>query len=546
MQSKNSGCVDLIIKNGKILTVDATNRIVEAAAIQAGRFAAVGTEAEIMALAGPDTEVLDMAGQTVIPGIYDSHNHVHPAGVLLDGVMLFGAESIAELKERLAAKVKETPEGEWIQGGGWIESQFREYQMPTRWDLDEVAPDHPVILDRLFARTVVNSKALALAGIDRNTPDPERGIIDRDMKTGEPTGVLRNGAWTLIEAVMPQRSHEDRIGRIEYYLDLAMQEYLKYGITSIVDPGIDVDTMRAYRKMHKEGRLPIRINMMPECYGMQGYSTDEVDGILKYIGIDSGFGDLWLSMGALKLAIDGGVGSKTAMMYDAWIDGTHSRGNPRFKADVMKDLFIRAHRMGWSIGVHTCGDEAQDIAVNAFVEAQEKYPRDDVRHNIVHGYLPTPEALQKMKDYNIGVSLQPGFMFVEGDIYFDVLDQKRIEHFKPLRSYLDHNIVVAANSDMTSAHYNPFIGMYAAVARKTSQGRSLGDQEKISREEMLRLFTVNGAWLAFRESQVGSIEPGKVADLAVLSHDIYTCPEESIKDIQVNMTMVDGKVVFKR
>jgi len=500
----------------------------------------------VMPWAGPETVIQDMAGQTVIPGIFDSHNHVHPAGVLLDGVMLFGAKTIEELKERLAAKVQAAAPGEWVQGGGWIESQFEEYRMPTRWDLDEVSPDNPVILHRLFARSVVNSKALELAGIDRHTPDPERGIIDRDMKTGEPTGVLRNGAWSLVEAVMPSESHEEMISRIEYYLDLAMQEYLRYGITSIVDPGIDVGTMRAYRKLHKEGKLPIRINMMPECYGMQGYSTDEVDGILKYVGIDSGFGDLWLSMGALKLAIDGGVGSKTAMMYDPWIDGTHSRGNPRFKEEVMQDLFIRAHRMGWSVGVHCCGDEAQDIAVNAFVEAQTQYPRDDVRHNIVHGYLPTPDALQKMRDHQIGVSLQPGFMYIEGDIYFDVLDQKRIDHFKPLRSYLDHGIVVAANSDMTSAHYNPFIGMYAAVARKTSQGRSLGDGEKVSRTEMLRMFTVNGAWLAFREGKVGSIEPGKVADLAVLSEDIYTCPEETIPDIQVMMTMVDGQVVYRK
>ncbi len=537
---------DVIMTNGKFLTVDEKNRIVDAVAIGDGSFLAVGSREEILTWADEHTRIMDVNGRTVIPGVFDSHNHVLPAGKLLDGVMLFGAESLDELKERLAEKVRVTPRGQWIQGGGWIESQFAENRMPSRWDLDEVAPDHPVILDRLFARSVVNSKALQLAGIDRRTPNPARGIIDRDLKTGEPTGILRNGAWSLVEAVMPQKPHEEILADTEYFLNLAMQEYLRWGITSIIDPGIDVPTMRAYRKMHKERSLLLRINMMPECYGMQDYGTDEVDGILKYIGIDSGFGDLWLGLGALKMAIDGGVGSKTAMMYDPWIDGTHSRGNPRFNAEVLNDLVLRAHRMGWSVGIHTCGDEAQDIAVDAFVKAQEQYPRNDVRHNIVHGYLPTPDALKKMRDYGIGVSLQPGFMFIEGDIYFDVLDQPRIEHFKPLRTYLDTGIHVAANSDMTSAHYNPFVGMYAAVARKTSQGKSLGDGEKISREEMLRLFTRNGAWLAFRESKVGSMEPGKVADLAVLSDDIYTCPEDAIMDIQVVMTMVDGKVVHEK
>ena len=536
----------MILQNATIHTVDETDRSVEAVAIKNGRFCLVGDEEEVMKARGTKTVILDLKGKAAIPGIVDSHNHVHPAGVLLDGVMLFGAKNIDELKSRLKKKTEETPPGEWILGGGWIESQFEEYRMPTRWDLDEVSGDHPVMLHRLFARCVVNTKALELAGIDQNTPDPERGVIDRDPKSGEPTGILRNGAWSLIEKVMPQASMEEEIGRIERYLKLAMDEYLRYGITSIVDPGIDVATMRAYRNMHKEKTLPVRINMMPECYGMQGYDTKEVDDILQSTGIDSGFGDEWLRLGALKLAIDGGVGSQTAMMYEPWIDGTLSKGNPLFEEEVMTDLFLRSHRAGWSVGVHTCGDQAQDIAVDAFAKAQLSYPRTDVRHNIVHGYLPTEKALETMKEHNVAVSLQPGFMYVEGDLYFDILRQEQIDHFKPLRTYLDHGIIVAANSDMTSAHYNPFIGMYAAVARKTSQGRSLGDREKISRKEMLRMFTINGAWLGFSEDTAGSVEVGKAADLAVLSDDIYTCPEEKIKELEVEMTMVDGKIVYDR
>ncbi len=536
---------DLILHNGQILTVDAKDSVARAVAIRENQFVAVGAEAEVLVLAGPATKVIDLQGKTVIPGIVDSHNHVPAAGVLLDGVMLFGVDTIDGVKEKVAARVKKAAPGEWVMGGGWIESQFKEYRMPTRWDLDEVSPDNPVYLNRLFARCVVNSAALKLAGIDRNTPNPKRGTIDRDAN-GEPTGVLRDGAQALVRDIMPQGTLEEKIAKTEYYMTLAMKEYLRYGITSIVDPGVDVPTMRTYRKMHKEKKLPIRLNMMPDCYGLRSYEPAETEGIINYIGIDSGFGGDWLNLGALKMAIDGGVGSKTAMMNEPWLDGSVTQIPLRLDLEVMKDLFMKGHRVGWSVGVHCCGDRAQDIAVDALVAAQKTYPRRDVRHNIVHGYLPTPHSLDLMREYGIGVSVQPGFMYVEGDIYFDVLTQKQIDYFKPLRTYIDHGIIVAANSDMTSAHYNPFVGMYAAVARRTSQGRSLGDTEKITRAEMLRLFTINGAWLAFTDDKVGSIEAGKLADLAVISDDILTCSDDAILGIEVEMTIIDGKIVHQK
>ncbi len=537
---------DVILQGGKILTVDAHNSVCSAIALCGNKVLACGSNADMEPLTDEQTKVIDLKGKTLIPGVFDSHNHVPAAGILLDGVMLFGVDTMDGVKAKVKEKVDRTPKGEWILGGGWIESQFKEYRMPTRWDLDEVSPDHPVLLNRLFARTVVNSKALELAGISKDSPPPKRGTIDRDPKTGEPTGVLRDGAQSLVRDIIPMGTQEEHIAKIEYYIKTAMNEYLKYGITGILDPGVDIPTMRTYRKLHKEKALPIRLNMMPDCYGLRSYEPDYTEGLLKYTGIDSGFGDEWLNLGALKMAIDGGVGSKTAMMNEPWLDGSITEIPLRLDLDIMKDLIIKGHRMGWSTGVHTCGDRAQDIAVDAFVAAQKAFPRAGMRHNIVHGYLPSQYSLDLMKEYDIGVSVQPGFMYVEGDIYFDVLTQKQIDYFKPLKTYLDHNIRVAANSDMTSAHFNPFVGMYAAVARKTSQGRSLGDAEKISREDMLRLFTINSAHLGYMDSFTGSLEPGKCADMAVLSHDIYTCSEEELLNVEVLMTIVDGKIVFER
>ncbi len=542
---------ELIFKNGKILTVDDKNSVVQAVGIRENKFCAVGSNDDVLATAGPETKIVDLQGKTAIPGIIDSHNHIHSAGTLMEGIMLFGIDSLEGLKEVIAKKAAETPKGEWIIGGGWIESQFKEYRMPNRWDLDEAAPDHPVVLNRLFARSSVNSKALELAGINKDTPDPKRGTMDRDPKTGEPTGIFRDGAQSMVTKAMPEGEIEDLQASMERRIKLAMNEYVRWGITSVLDPGVNVPLMRAYQSVYMKGELPLRVNMMPEAYGLAAIWSDkcspvETEGILDYIGIRSPFGDPWLSIGALKFAMDGGIGSKTAMMNGPWVDGTTSDIPLRLDLDVMRDLFMKANRLGWSIGIHTCGDRAQDIAVEAFDKAISAHPREGMRHNIIHGYLPTKYSLELMKKHNIAVSVQPGFMYVEGDIYWDALTQEQIEYFKPIKTYLDYGIKVAANSDMTSAHYDPFFGMYSVVARKTSQGRSLGDAEKVSREEMLRLFTINGAYLTFEEEIKGSIEAGKLADMAVLSDDILTCPEEEIKDLTVDMTIIDGKIVYEK
>ncbi|MGI5840393.1 MAG: amidohydrolase [bacterium] len=541
---------DTVFRNGKILTVDADNTVAQAVGIFGNQFCSVGDEAAVLAAAGPETKVIDLRGKTVIPGIIDSHNHIYSAGTLMEGIMLFGIDTIDGVKQVIADKVREVAPGEWIIGGGWIESQFKEYRMPNRWDLDEVAPDNPVVLHRLFATSVCNSKALELAGVDKNTR-PKRGTMDTDPATGEPTGIFSNGAQILITSHIPQGDIEDLNALMERRIKLAMNEYVRWGITSVIDPGVSVPLMRAYHNVYQKGELPLRVNMMPEAYGLAAISSDICDpagteGILDYIGIHSPFGDNWLSIGALKFAMDGGIGSKTAMMNGPWVDGTVSDIPLRLDLDVMSDLFFRSHRLGWSIGIHTCGDRAQDIALAAFVKAIAAHPRDDVRHNIIHGYLPTKSALEIMRDNNIAVSVQPGFMYVEGDIYWDALREEQIHYFKPLRTYLDYGIKVAANSDMTSAHYDPFFGMYATVARKTSQGRSLGDAEKISREEMLRLFTINGAYLTFEDTIKGSIEVGKLADMAVLSDDIMTVPEEKIKDLTIEKTVIDGNIVYQK
>ena len=533
----------IILFNGRIHTVDSDDTIVEAIAIKGNKILAVGGNEEIKKYGNRDTMSVDLHGKTVLPGIFDSHNHTGAAGVLLKGVMLFGAKNIKELQNRVAQRVAESQVGSWIRGGGWIESQFTEYRLPTRWDLDEVAPDNPVILSRLFGAVVVNSSALKLAGITKHTVDPWRGSIGR-AKNGEPNGILYDGARELVTRVMPAEAASNTVEEAKKDILRALTEYQKYGITSIIDPGVSGMRRLAYQLLFNENNLPIRINMMPVYNGLYASMGQDLTPMVEHMGIINGFGNEWLNLGALKMAIDGGLGSKTSWMNESFLDGTFSEIPLRLDINKLGHYFATAQKYRWSIGIHCCGDKAQDVAVDTFVKTIINNPNSDARHNIIHGYFPTPKSLDNMQKYNIGVSVQPGFMYVEGDIYFDVIEQERVNRFKPLKTYLDAGILVAANSDMTSAHYNPFLGMYAAVARKTSQGRSLGTEEKINRREMLRLFTINGAKLAFMADKTGSLEQGKLADLVVINEDILTVAEDEIKDLKVLLNITDGRIVY--
>ncbi len=533
---------DIILKNGKIVTLDAQERVEQAVAISGNRIAAVGSDDQILGLARDDTKIVDLKQCTVIPGINDSHNHVISAGKLLEGVMLFDARNMHDVKQKVAERVMNAERGQWIEGGGWIESQFDEYRAPTRWDLDEVSPHNPVLLRRLFGASVANSEALRLAGINRDTPEPKRGTIVRNAD-GEPTGVLANGADSIVMGVMPLGSKKHQLDTMKAHIKRATQEYVKWGITSVLDPGVAPLAAQAYQELRDAGELSIRVSMMPVWHGLRtGYGVD-VSQKVANSGVYSGFGDEWLRLSALKMAIDGGLGSKTALLNWPFADGTYADIPLRLDVEQLREYFDEAHSAGWSIGIHCCGDKAQDIACRCFAEVIGQNPRPRMRHNIIHAYFATAFSLETMKRYGILASVQPGFIFVEGDIYYDVAEEHRLHGFTPLRTYIDNGILVAANSDMTSAHYNPFLGMYSAVTRKTVRGRVMGEAERISRLEMLRLFTRNGAYLTFEEDRKGEIAPGMLADLAVLSDDILSVPDEDIRELRVLLTMVDGRIV---
>ncbi len=538
----------LILYNGRVHTVDDHDEVVSAVAIAGDRILATGEDAEILALAGSQTETRDLRGRSVIPGIIDSHNHAWEAGRLMEGVVTFGVRSIEELKQKLKEKARELSPGSWLQGGGWIETQFEERRMPNRWDLDEAVPEHPVVVERIFSTSVANSAALAIAGITRDTPDPEAGEIERHPETGEPTGVLHRSAKMLVRRHIPFGDESSGLteGAAEAIFR-ACCEYLRWGITSVVEPGVTPSLSRAYQDLWQKGELPLRVCLMPNWYGFQlEHDEDRMDRVTEALGIYTGIGDEWLRLGALKMAVDGGLTSKTALLSWPYLGEDRPREVPlRLDLSRLKGLVLRAHQAGWSVGIHVVGDVSQDAAVEAIWEACQADPRPH-RHQVIHGYYPTEQSLQRMAEAGIIAAVQPSFTYGEADGYSDLLSRDKQESFLPLKSYLEAGVCVAISTDMPSAHFNPFWGLYSAVTRRGLAGYSLGEAESIDVEQGLRMMTLNSAHLTGEEEIKGSLEPGKLADLAVLDRDLLVTPSAKIRDTVVELTVIGGRVVFDR
>lgn len=533
---------DLILTGGRVYTLDAEGTIAQAVAIKDGRFIAIGDDAAIAALAGPATRRISLGNRAVIPGLFDSHVHMLESGAKLATIRLDECESPEEMAALVAARAKDTPPGTWIIGQGWNEGNFRDSRLPTRHDIDPATAEHPVVLMRFFNTDVVNSYALRLAGITRSTPDPDQGRIERDAD-GEPNGLLRAKAKGLVRRLIPQPTADET----RQALRLGCREMLRFGITSVIEPGLNSEEIRAYQSFYDDGELTVRTNLMPSWHGFrQEESETQLDYRARELGIHTGLGDEWLRIGALKMAIDGGTTPHTAYMYEPFEGETEVKNYNRLSLNDLRRFFRTANELGWDVGIHCCGDHAQDLAVDAFVDAARAAPRPDARHSIIHAYFPTDHALEQMARHNIAAVIQPTFIYWEGDVLFRDVGMRRAANYKPARKYLDHGVPLAASSDEPSTvSVNPFVAVYALVTRKNKLGQLVAPQEAISRLEALRAYTVAGTRLTREEGLKGTIEAGKLADLAVLDRDYFAVPEEEIKNVGVEMTVVGGKVMWE-
>lgn len=535
---------DLVVTGASISTMQSDQPDAEALAIKDGLILAVGRSVDVEALAGPATRVVHAGGRRVTPGINDTHNHMQSMGKVLNEVQLYGARSIADIKELVAQRVRESPPGSWILGRGWDESLLSDGRFPDRHDLDEVAPNNPVVLERVWNMLLANTAALHAADVGKHTPDPPSdvlyaGKIEREP-SGEPTGVFRDRAKRRILDAVPLPTAGER----EHYITTACKAFNALGITSIADPGLFPPQIRAYQNVYRDASLTVRVSM---CIGGWGFGAPEdeqtIEDRIEHSGIYTGYGDPWLRVDTVKFMPDGGVGDRTALMFDPYEGEPDNRG--QFVVSE-RDLFHNVdwcHDRGWSVDCHACGDRMIELVARAYASAYDRQPSSHIRHRIHHAYLPTETSLALMQEYRIPALATIPFLTNLGESFVASLGQQRAERIMPLRTYLEAGVPVALSSDAPVTTYNPWVGFYSAVTRKTVYGRELGASERISREDALRLYTAAAAWVTFEDDIKGSIAPGKLADVIILDRDVLSVPEEEILDVQASMTIVGGRIV---
>jgi predicted amidohydrolase YtcJ len=538
---------DLILTGGIVHTMNAYDQTVTALAIKDGRISGYGADDEMLALRGMGTVHQDLAGRTIIPGLIDAHNHLLATGKMLRQVQLYDCRSVAEIVERVAIAVRNAHPGEWILGRGWDEGLLAERRHPTRFDLDLVSTENPVVLHRVWNKLAANSMAMHLASIDRNTPDPSPdraygGSFERD-ESGLPTGLFRDRAKELITGFVPSPDEDDLVASIE----TACRAYNAVGLTGVAEPGLYPHETRAFQTAAREDKLTVRVDILVAAWGF-GSGDDEpfLKERIEHIGLQGGFGDDLLRLEGVKLMPDGGVGDRTARMFEPYLDEPENRGQWVVDPEELPSLVKWVHDLGFPIDAHTCGNEAQEVVVNAYAAAQESNPRPWLRHRVHHAYFPTAVTLDLMRRHRIPAVVSNPFITNLGESFVTSLGEERASRVMPMRTYLDSGIPLAGSSDSSVSDFNPWVGMYAATTRKTVTGRVLGQQERITTREALRSYTIGGAFATGRERIAGSLEPGKLADLVLLNDDPLTMPPDDLKDMKPVATMLGGRWVFER
>jgi len=538
---------DTVLYNGKIVTADKDFHIAQAVAIRDGKFVAVGTNGDIRALAGPRTASIDLQGRTVLPGLIDTHAHLESAGMAEYTAGMGRARSVAEALSIIREMAARTRPGQWIIGSGWHPpSQLAEHRYLTRQEIDSVAPNNPVFLPTVGHFVMVNSAALKLAGITKDTPNPAGGEIEKDKATGEPTGVLAESAIHLVSDIVPEWPLDVRATQLKK----GMAVFNSYGLTSVVSGAVTPRDLSVYQTIHSRNEQTIRVSVMftPTGETIPSVSLEDWEKFFARTGAYSDFGDEWLSFSGIKLAIDGGMTLRTAAMREAYPDDPSYHGFLTMKPERLKALVSIANRYNWRVGIHCVGDAAIDTVLDAYEAADKEKSIRDRRFILIHASLIRPDQMRRAKQLGVRADVQNSFMWNKASTVARFLGRPTADRAIPTRTLidvmgLDH---IGAGTDFPVNPVNPFITMYVAVTRKDMDGEVYGKDQAITREEAIRLYTSAAARYTFSERRTGSIEPGKAADLVVLSADILTIPDEAIKNLQAVRTIVAGRTVFQR
>lgn len=527
---------DVIFHGGKVITVDRAFTIHEGVAIAGDRILTVGNDDQLRSLAGPSTRMIDLQGRALIPGLMDNHLHSGGGG---PGVDLSRARSIADVITAVRARVDASPPGDIIvSNSDWHEAQLKEQRLPLRDDLDAIAPRHPVVLVRGGHEYVLNSAALAHWRIDERTPEPAGGRITK-YADGRLNGELVDAAKSLVRLPAPPPRSQDRIvaDRVSDYRKLHQA-----GLTSVRHPGIAIGDYRILQAMQKQGVLTMRINALLR----PGISATGIDPALMQSGIRQNEGDDLLRVGGIKLAVDGGF--EGGLMRDVYEKPWDERGTFKGLQTIDTERYVAAvaelNRQDWRVATHAVGDAAIDLVLNAYEKANAERSIVNRRWAIEHAFIGRPDQLPRMKALGIAISAQH-HLYLAGPSLVKYWGAGRAAITTPARMYLDAGLSVSSGSDAPVVPYPPLWTLYHFVTRDTITGGVLGAAERVSRQEALRMATINNAYLTMEERRKGSIEPGKLADLVMLDVDPLLCSDQQLRDARVLMTMVGGRIVHE-
>ncbi|HUE24838.1 MAG TPA: amidohydrolase [Bryobacteraceae bacterium] len=529
----------LVLLNGKIWTVNEAQPRAEAVACLGSRIVAVGSNGEIRKWIGAGTEVLDLNGKLVLPGFNDAHVHFFSGGENLAGVQLRDAKSEDEFRKRIAEFAARQPAGRWISGGGWDHENWTPARLPTRQSIDAVTAGHPVFVNRLDGHmALANSQALQLAGITRDTPDPPGGTIVRDA-AGEPTGVLKDAAMERMYRTIPEPS-EDQIADA---VRAAMRYAAENGVTSVQDMSAAPQILRVYQALLANGELTVRIS---------GHQPLAAWQRLAAVGLRAGFGGEKLHIGGLKGFADGSLGSTTALFFEPYLDAPNTSGlanSEMIPESKMQKHILDADRAGLQVAVHAIGDKANHMVLGMYEEAARQNGARDRRFRIEHAQHLRMEDIPRFGQLHVIASMQPYHCIDDGRWAEKRIGPERAKGTYAFRALLDSGAVLAFGSDWDVAPMQPLIGIYAAATRRTLDGKHPNGwvpEQKITVAEAIRAYTMGSAYGSFDDKIKGSIEPGKLADMVVVSDDILSVPAVEIEKTRVETTVFDGKVIYRR
>jgi predicted amidohydrolase YtcJ len=547
---------DLILLHGKILTVDARDSIAQAVAIRQGKIIAVGSDQQILALAGPKTQTIDLHGRTATPGLIDTHAHLADGGFdELYAVSLSDATSVSDVTNRVQAAAAKLQPGQWLTGAGWDEGKLAEHRYLLAADLDKVAPHNPVWLMQTTGHYgVANHQALRMAHITAESKDPPAGTIDRDPK-GVPTGVLKESAMDAVNKLIPPPTPEQLRNGILHMVDTMHRE----GMTAVKDPSIEQPIWDAYRQLLEQKKLTIHV-----CVLWHGGTTMEsaratLARIQTLPRPPHSLGDGNLLSCGVKLFMDGSGGARTAWVYQQWnthstgvVQGNH--GYPLIDPEIYRQMVRLFTQNGVNIGTHAIGDHAIDWVVDSYALALKEKPTQGLRHSIIHADIPTGHAIATMaaleKTYDAGYpEVEPGFTWWIGDTYAGNFGPRRSLRLNPLHTFQSRGIIWTGGSDYSVTPLPSRYGIWASVERETAKGvygsHPFGTAESVDVHAALRSYTAWAARQLFLEDKVGSLEPRKEADIAVWDKDMYTIPPEQLRNLRCEMTIYNGQVVYR-